>query len=223
MMVAVATIIVPSTLDVATLDGEPPAGGCDGTTPCAPSSMLARLEMALGQHMPDISEVDRIRLADVIHEEARLASLDPFFVLAVISVESGFNLDAESARGARGLMQLRPATYRRELERWKISHEGEDDPILNVRAGIRYYRRLIRIFGSFDLALMAYNAGPNRILGFVQNKVAIPERFHEYPRKVKNEWKRFKQQPTELAMVEAPDPAVGAAGSGGKDSKAVVR
>ena len=65
-------------------------------------------EKLLGEKMPDLPAEDRSRLAAVIYEESKAASLDPFFVLAMIAVESGYDNEAESPRGANGLMQLTP-------------------------------------------------------------------------------------------------------------------
>lgn len=197
------------------------SAACGGSSPCpSPERLrwLGRLETMLAERMPGLPESDRTRLADVIYEEARAASLDPFLVLAVIAVESGFDHVAESERGARGLMQLRPSTLRHEAERSQLDSEDPDDPILNVRAGVRYFRRLVRAFGSTDLALMAYNAGPNRILRYLQEEGAIPDRFQIYPRRVNGELRRLKrQQPPagQLALAELPrrmpeEPARGA-------------
>ncbi len=166
---------------------------------------LRRLDTTLAERMPDLPESDRTRLADVIYEEAKGAALDPFLVLAVIAVESGFDHAAESEQGARGLMQLRPSTLRREAQRSQLEGADLDDPILNVRAGVRYFRRLVRAFGSTDLALMAYNAGPNRILRYLEEEGAVPERFLSYPQKVYGELRRLKrrQAATRLALADA--------------------
>jgi soluble lytic murein transglycosylase-like protein len=165
---------------------------------------LRELERHLAERMPAVAQSDRTRLADVIYDEAKSASLDPLLVLAVIAVESGFDHDAESGRGAVGLMQLRPETLRREAERAGLDPEDAEDPALNVRAGVRYFRRLLRAFGSIDVALMAYNAGPNRILRYLQEEGAIPERFLVYPERVAGELRRLRRgrAPTEFTFVE---------------------
>ena len=184
---------------------------CGGSSPCPSperNRRLAALEKIVAERMPGLPEAERNRLAGVIYEEARAASLDPFFVLALIAVESGFDHVAESERGARGLMQLRPSTLRREAERLQIEDADPDDPILNVRAGIRYFRRLLRAFGSTDVALMAYNAGPNRILHYLQEEGDIPERFQVYPKKVQGELKRLRRQaPAGQEQVAVNGPA----------------
>jgi hypothetical protein len=62
-------------------------------------------------------------------------------------------------------------------------------------------RRLIDAFGEVDHALMAYNAGPARILGHLRRGL-VHERFHVYPRKVKGEMERLRQ------ALAAPAPAL---------------
>ena len=66
--------------------------------------------------------------------------------------------------------------------------------MVNVRAGIGYFRRLLRAFGSTEVALMAYNAGPNRILRYLQEDGDIPERFLVYPKRVQGELNRLRKR-----------------------------
>jgi hypothetical protein len=89
-------------------------------------------------------------------------------------------------------MQLRDATFEAEAERSKLGGDLAD-PVTNVRAGVRYYRRLLAAFGDHDLALMAYNAGPNRILRYLREEGEVPERFHEYPRRVNAELSKLQR------------------------------
>jgi soluble lytic murein transglycosylase len=153
---------------------------------------LARIETRLAQRVPALAESDRIRLADTIVEEAFAASLDPLLVLALIEVESGFDPSALSGRGARGLMQLRPSTLRHEAARWRLPGSDPSDPVLNVKAGVRYYRRLLTAFRNHEeLALMAYNAGPQRISGYLKAG-EVPDRFRAYPKRVRAELRRLR-------------------------------
>jgi rubrerythrin len=131
------------------------------------------------------------RVARAIVTEAKLASLDPLLVLALIHVESSFDPQAASSAGAMGLMQLLEPTMRRELERAGLPAADPRDPVANVQAGVRYFRRLVGAFGQVDVALMAYNAGPNRILGHLRDG-GIPVHFHGYPRKVNAELERLR-------------------------------
>lgn len=78
------------------------------------------------------------------------------FFQAMIRVESGYNPSAVSPAGARGLAQLMPgtATYLRV---------DIDDPLQNLDGGARYLLEQMAEFGSLDLALAAYNAGPEAV------------------------------------------------------------
>jgi soluble lytic murein transglycosylase-like protein len=77
-------------------------------------------------------------------------------LVATAYEESRMNPRARSGAGARGLLQLMPATAR------SLRLDG-DDPAANVLAGALYLRQLIDRFGTVDLALAAYNAGPTAV------------------------------------------------------------
>lgn len=94
-------------------------------------------------------------ISDLIDYYARDRGLSPKLVQAVIQVESGYNPNALSSKGAMGLMQLMPDTAR--LLRVTDAY----DPGENIRGGTLYLRRqLDRFSGDLTLALAAYNAGP---------------------------------------------------------------
>jgi soluble lytic murein transglycosylase-like protein len=87
---------------------------------------------------------------------ARDASIPPGMLWAVAKVESNLRADAQSEAGARGLLQVMPATGRSLA--LNIA-----EPRSNVLAGARYLRQLLDRFGASDLALAAYNAGPTAV------------------------------------------------------------
>ena len=85
--------------------------------------------------------------------------LEPALVKAVINCESRFDPHAISRRGARGLMQLMPATQA------LLGVPNAFDPQTNIVAGVRYLTMLRRTFGDdVSLFLAAYNAGPQAVI-----------------------------------------------------------
>lgn len=109
--------------------------------------------------------------------------LDPSFVKAVALVESGFNPQAVSPKGAMGLMQLMPATAR------QYGVRDAFDPQENLSAGARHLRSLLDEFGDSRLALAAYNAGS----GAVRRHGGVPayRETQDYVRKVKSAHERL--------------------------------
>lgn len=94
-------------------------------------------------------------------------TMDPFLVAALIRQESGFNQGAQSHVGALGLMQIMPETAR--LVGGRISRHQLLHPKTNVRIGVRYLASLVaRYHGDVELALGAYNAGPERVDDWVR-------------------------------------------------------
>ncbi len=87
---------------------------------------------------------------------ARDTGLPLAMLVAVARVESNFVPDAVSEMGARGVLQVMPATAS-ELRL------DADEPSANVLAGARYLRAMLERFRSTDLALAAYNAGPTAV------------------------------------------------------------
>jgi hypothetical protein len=99
----------------------------------------------------------------IIFETARRHSVNPQVVAALIRAESAGNPRAISRKGARGLMQLMPAT----AERFGTRKEKLYDPKENLEAGIRYLSWLVAMFpGDLSKVLAAYNAGENTVLRY---------------------------------------------------------
>jgi soluble lytic murein transglycosylase-like protein len=99
------------------------------------------------------------RYSGHIAQVAAEHGLAPELLHAVIQVESGYDANAVSPKGAVGLMQLMPATALR------FGVADPRDPLANLRGGARYLRNLIGLFGGdLSLALAAYNAGEAAVL-----------------------------------------------------------
>jgi soluble lytic murein transglycosylase-like protein len=101
--------------------------------------------------------VSRAAIDRYVQANALASGVDPKLVEAIIASESGFDPNATSRTGARGLMQLMPRTAA------SLRVVDSYDPEQNVRGGIRYLRALLDRFGDVQLAVAAYNAGPGAV------------------------------------------------------------
>jgi soluble lytic murein transglycosylase-like protein len=95
---------------------------------------------------------------DLIQQYARQNSVRTDLVRAVVQVESGYNVWAQSPKGALGLMQLMPTTIQ------QFGVRNPFNPLENIRAGVAYLRQLLDRYANNEvLALAAYNAGPGAV------------------------------------------------------------
>lgn len=133
-------------------------------------------------------------LSAQINQIAREVGVDPFWVHAIISAESAYKTRARSHVGARGLMQLMPATARR-FGVTDSYHTGQ-----NIRGGATYLKWLLNFFkGDIELATAAYNAGEgnvrkygNRIPPFIETRAYVP--------KVMQYYRRYRNNPHEVGL-----------------------
>jgi len=108
-----------------------------------------------------VSPDRRRQYGAVVEQTARRFGIDAALLHAVISVESGYDPNAISRRGASGLMQLMPET----AKRYGVANVF--DPADNVRGGAQYLAELLRTFeNDLQLALAAYNAGEAAVLRY---------------------------------------------------------
>lgn len=120
------------------------------------------------------------KLARSILRESEKNLLDPLLILAVIQVESQFDPQAVSSRGAHGLMQVRRIVVTELVEEGKITgarHHNLKDPLVNIEVGVSYLAYLIDMFGDVDVALAAYNWGPTRIRQKIVAREPVPSRY----------------------------------------------
>ncbi|MCH9639206.1 MAG: transglycosylase SLT domain-containing protein [Betaproteobacteria bacterium] len=121
---------------------------------------------------------------ELVKQLAPQFDVDPALVMAVIAVESAFNIQAVSSKNAQGLMQLIPETAKRFQV--KDAFDAED----NIRGGMAYLRWLLAFFkGDVTLAVAAYNAGE----GAVERHQGIPPypETRDYVRKIQAHYKKL--------------------------------
>jgi soluble lytic murein transglycosylase-like protein len=114
-----------------------------------------------------------------IEQAAARHNVDPNLVRAVVKVESNFNPNAVSRKGAMGLMQLMPSTAR------QLKVKNPFDPSQNVDAGVRHLKQLLESYGGdVKLTLAAYNAGA----GAVARSSGVPHyaETQNYVRRITN-------------------------------------
>jgi len=131
----------------------------------------------LPQLVPAAAAADRPPWDEMIQRTASQHQVDPDLVRAIVRVESNYNPYAVSPKGAKGLMQLIPATAKR------FGVLNIFDPRANLDGGVRYLKYLMTLFrGDLKLSVAAYNAGENAIQGY--NGVPPYRETQDYVRKV---------------------------------------
>lgn len=131
-------------------------------------------------------------------------------IYAVIKTESGFDSSAVSRKGAVGLMQIMPTTFKWLTDDIMREYLGSGmlyDPETNIKYGTYYLSRLYNKFGDWDTALAAYNGGEGNVSEWLSNKKysddgvklntdKIPDEFSEtrnYVKKVNKALKKYNE------------------------------
>jgi soluble lytic murein transglycosylase-like protein len=117
---------------------------------------LVRTQVPL--HPPVSSEA----IPELVEKTSRAHDVDPLLVDSLIRVESNYNPNAISPKGAEGLMQLMPPTAR------MLGVNDSFNPAENIEAGVKYLKYLQDLYKDDRLALAAYNAGPGAVDRFKQ-------------------------------------------------------
>lgn len=158
-----------------------------------PSAAPATAPSAAALERFSESERERILAVQSIVEQAAAEhGIDPDLINAVIWVESKFEPDAKSSAGARGLMQLMPATAAYLAKRMGEHNPRSFDPEFNVRAGSLYLAEMIAKFGDEQHAVAAYHAGPGNVKRWLETGEAFPEYSRSYVAKVMDARVRFE-------------------------------
>jgi soluble lytic murein transglycosylase-like protein len=147
------------------------------------------------EEAPGRSERPEQSIDAIIDQAALDFGVDSTLIRSIIKTESNFNPRAVSPKGARGLMQLMPATAK-----W-LGVEDSFDPEQNIRGGVGYFRFLMDRFNNdLELSLAAYNAGEN-LVGRLGRVPRIRE-TQDYVRQIQD---RYRQSGG-VAEKEEPPP-----------------
>jgi len=127
-------------------------------------------------------------IIDKIKKYAALEGVDPKLCIAVAKVESNFDPEAVSSKGAVGVFQILPSL----AARYGYRPEDLFDPDLNIRLGVRHLKELLRRFRDVSLALAAYHAGVGRV---IRSGYRVPRirKTMEYVRKVKEVMEEYEE------------------------------
>lgn len=148
------------------------------------------LRLHTGVTVRDFLDQARLRLpratvddiATSVYRASTRYSVPPEMILAVIRIESAFDVNAQSNKGAVGLMQILPSTAQEIAQELRMEWRGEDllrDPSANIEIGTYYLTKLIGQFNNLSVALAAYNHGPARISELAEAKADLPMGYSE--------------------------------------------
>jgi len=158
---------------------------------------LFKIYSVVKSHRMDLREDSAWAISETILEESTKHSLDPMLVLAIISVESGFQLEAVSTRGARGLMQILPFVASALVHEAGLTSESRDldpefldDPVMNIKLGVFYLNNLKKSFRDLRLTLTAYNWGPTEIKNRLEGDEPVPL---EYATRVLSTYNQYRK------------------------------
>ncbi len=118
-----------------------------------------------------------------IVRQAKAMGVEPAIVLSIAKAESGFNQNARSAGGHIGVFQLSQTT----AKNMGLNPYNLDD---NIKGGIIYYQRMYKTLGSMELAIAAYNVGPDAIR---RNNNTIPKYTRAFVSRIMNDYRYYKK------------------------------
>ena len=128
----------------------------------------------------------------LIVKTAQKLGVDPYVALSIAKIESNFDATVKSPGGAVGLFQLSPGTAKKlGINPYIVSE--------NIEGGIKYYKMLYKKYGSMDLALAAYNAGPGNVAKY--NGVPPFTTTKNFIKNIKKEYDTFKTDETTKTII----------------------
>ncbi len=161
---------------------------------------VRRIVAVIDRYRTWLSVDQKRELAQLILSESRNYQYDPLLTVAVIMRESGFDPQACSWKGARGLMQIKPATAKEVAGRIGLEWQGIQslhDPYFNIKSGLYYLAAQRKEFGDLHISLAAYNHGPTAVRRMIASGRKVPQR---YARMVISEYQKLKKEASEVIL-----------------------
>jgi len=128
-----------------------------------------------------LDEDELVTISETVYAVSRQHDFDYRLILALMKVESNFRHDAVSPMGARGLLQVKPSLAKFMARDMGIEWDGNrtiDDPHNNIKIGVRFLSELVGSFNNnINIALRAYNIGPERTRGLSRERMTSPGGF----------------------------------------------
>lgn len=120
--------------------------------------------------IPILEKLYPMEYQQYVEKYAKKFNIDEKYIYAIIKAESNYNTEANSAKGAIGLMQLLPTTAKEISQELGINVNENDlyNPEINIMLGTKYFARLLEIYNNEIIALAAYNAGPGNVSRWIE-------------------------------------------------------
>lgn len=117
-----------------------------------------------------LTKVYKLEYTEYVRKYANEYNVDEYLIYAIIKAESNFEPNAESHRGAKGLMQLMYSTAEDIAKRINVNLNEDNilEPDININLGTKYISMLIQKYNNINLALAAYNAGSGNVDGWIE-------------------------------------------------------
>ena len=160
------------------------------------NSPMPKLMMSMGSSLDSFTTGDAV-IDSYIVDSCRRYGIDPLLIYSQMHQESSFKLKATSYKGARGLMQLMPATAMR------FGVTDIYNPKQNIDGGIKYMRWLMDTFGNdVNLALAGYNAGEGAVMKY-GNQIPPYSETQEYVRRITARYNSIRN-PNAVRAIKVP-------------------
>lgn len=137
------------------------------------------------------SNVSENEVKATIVKHSIALGIEPALALSIAKTESKFRHNVRSPYGAVGVFQLMPST----AQRLGVNPYYLSD---NIRGGLMYYKMMYKMFGSTELALAAYNAGPVA----VARRKSVPASSRQFVNSIMSDYHYYKKNPDQ-AIIQA--------------------